>query len=148
MSRVWPLASNEDGVDWFDAREVGRVRARLAGARLVGEPLWLLDVLRLTVNRESMRPAVCPVHPPDHAQPYDLDPPDTCECAYVDEGWHYLCPSDHPDAVPVWRVEWVRELPAAIDALRMRISRRRWTRRPALWGARRLRDQLRLAKRP
>lgn len=147
VRRLWPIASSEDGIEWFECSRVGRIRARLAQARLIGEPLWMLDFFTSRAELEHMRPARCPIA--SHAEEYqggDDDPPDECDCYHADEGWHYVCAADHPEAIAVWRVEWVRHLPRPIDALRIRLTRHRLSYRPVLWGATRRRAQLRLGE--
>lgn len=149
--RLHPIASNEDGVDWYEQSRVGRLGARIATARTVGEPLWVLDVFSYSADAEHMRPVRCPVpgHDDPHAIPYG-DRTDACECSYVEEGWHRECEATDPEAIAVWRVEWERGLPRVLDRLRWRLSRRRWRYRPVLWGARGgrrgFRDQLRIGE--
>lgn len=133
------VASNEDGVTWL--RRTGS--ARRARRQMATE--WGFRVRRLEAVAEHMRPATFAdcgapgIRRDDgaHAWSDERGYPDDCRCGDIEEGWFYGCEPDHPDAIPVWRVEtkdWGR-----LQRLHHRLGNRLLgsygrRRRPCLWG--------------
>ena len=135
MSGVEYIAATEDGVMWF-GRSCSRREARAEVASLTLERAWWW---RWLVKPEHMRPATRDDCDAKVHRDEDEDSED-CRCWDFAEGWHFVCAADHPDAIPVWRVE-ARSAPSWWWKTRRRLralhgsNRRRYDAMP-LWGHR------------
>jgi hypothetical protein len=111
--RAEVVADSEDGIQWYK-RTCSRRAARAEAASMAMEGRW-----RFKVSPRFMRPAsVADCDARVHVD-QDEDAED-CTCWQIEEGWHTECAADHPDAFPVWRVEW-RDAPAWVYRLRRRL---------------------------
>lgn len=136
-----PIACSEDeALAWFPISS-GTARQAKRSMLDLGYEHEPMSFWR--VRQEWMRPfnrdEDCPVSAEAHAAAIgtDEDPPDDCRCYYLEDGWHFPCEADHPDAIPVWRVEErILRVQTWIWRLQRRLHRRHYNARPVLWGGR------------
>jgi hypothetical protein len=132
-------ASEDDALAWWPRDDATFGPVRRHTARRAAAELWLERPWRLRVRREHMRPMTrddCEAKA--HADEVDVDEwADGCTCWQIEEeGWHFICAADHPDAIPVWRVAPIYG-PVWWSRFRRRLRSLLYPHpQPVLWGGR------------